>query len=169
MADNTSQQPDAVDKIVAQWQRERPDLNLQGMATIGRVKRCAALLQPKLEKVFKQFDLNFWEFDVLATLRRSGGDYCLSPTELFSTMMITSGTMTHRLKQLESRGLIERLPNPDDARSLLVKLTSDGFAKVEAAVTAHTRNEQQILAELSPEKLALLDDMLVELLAVLEE
>ncbi len=160
---------DAVDSIITQWQAQRPDLNLEGMATIGRVKRCAALLQPKLEKVFKEYDLNFWEFDVLATLRRSGGDCCLSPTELFSTMMITSGTMTHRMKQLESRGLVERLPNPQDARSMLVKLSAEGFAKVDAAVTAHTVNEQQILAALPAEKLAALDVALVDLLAVLEE
>ncbi|WP_261844390.1 MarR family winged helix-turn-helix transcriptional regulator [Aliamphritea ceti] len=160
---------DAVDKIISQWQAQRPDLDLEGMATIGRVKRCAALLQPKLESVFKQFDLSFWEFDVLATLRRSGDDCCLSPTELFSTMMITSGTMTHRMKQLESRGLVERLPNPQDARSMLVKLTAEGFSKVDAAVTAHTINEKQILAGLPAEKLAALDIALVELLKVLEE
>lgn len=160
---------DAVDKIISQWQAQRPDLDLEGMATIGRVKRCAALLQPKLESVFKQFDLSFWEFDVLATLRRSGDDCCLSPTELFSTMMITSGTMTHRMKQLESRGLVERLPNPQDARSMLVKLTPEGFSKVDAAVTAHTINEKQILAGLPAEKLAALDIALVELLKVLEE
>ena len=159
---------DAVDKIISQWEAQRPDLDLEGMATIGRVKRCAALLQPKLESVFKQFDLSFWEFDVLATLRRSGDDCCLSPTALFSTMMVTSGTMTHRMKQLESRGLVERLPNPQDARSMLVKLTDEGLAKVDAAVTAHTLNEKQILTGLSAEKRVALDEALVSLLAVLE-
>lgn len=163
-----SDSQDAVDRLIGQWQRERPDLDLSAMATIGRVKRCAALLQPKLEAVFKEYGLSFWEFDVLATLRRSGGDCCLSPTELFSTMMITSGTMTHRMKQLEARGLVSREANPQDARSMLVKLTAEGRELIDAAVTAHTQNEKQILAGLPESEREVLDRGLVALLRVLE-
>ena len=92
---------DAVDRILAQWQRERPDLDCSPMGPIGRLKRCAMLLEPQVEVAFTRHELVRWEFDMLATLRRAGAPFILSPTQLFSTLMITSGTMTHRLKALE--------------------------------------------------------------------
>ena len=109
-------QTDAVDAILDQWARERPDLDTSPMGPIGRIKRCAALLQQRVESNLAQFDLSLWEFDMLATLRRSGAPYRLSPTELFSALMVTSGTMTHRLKTLETKGWIERVSNEQDAR-----------------------------------------------------
>jgi hypothetical protein len=84
---------------------ERPDLDCSPMGPIGRLKRCAMLLEPRIEAAFMRHDLVRWEFDMLATLRRAGEPFMLSPTQLFSTLMITSGTMTHRLKALEKRGL----------------------------------------------------------------
>ena len=102
---------DAVDRILAQWQRERPDLDCSPMGPIGRLKRCAMLLEPQVEVALRATIWCRWEFDMLATLRRAGPPFTLSPTQLFSTLMITSGTMTHRLKALEKRGFITRLPN----------------------------------------------------------
>ena len=162
------QRPDAVDAILEQWRLERPDLDVSPMGTIGRIKRCAALLQRKLDEVFATFGMTGWEFDVLATLRRSGAPYCLAPTTLFSALMITSGTMTHRLKGLETRGLVQRLPNRDDARSVLVQLTPDGLALIDRAVEAHVENERRILASIKPSDLVALDARLSQLLAVLE-
>ncbi|MQA21452.1 MarR family winged helix-turn-helix transcriptional regulator [Rugamonas rivuli] len=159
---------DAVDTIVAQWRQERPDLDVASMATIGRLKRCAALLQRRLDATFAEFGMGAWEFDVLATLRRSGAPYCLAPTALFSAMMITSGTMTHRLQRLEASALVERMPNPADARSLLVRLTPAGLELIERAVAAHVDNERTILSPLNPAELALLDSGLIKLLAALE-
>ncbi|MYN17324.1 MarR family transcriptional regulator [Rugamonas sp. FT107W] len=159
---------DAVDAIVAQWRRERPELDVAPMATIGRLKRCAALLQRRLDATFAEFEMGAWEFDVLATLRRSGAPYCLAPTALFSAMMITSGTMTHRLQRLEASALVERVPNPTDARSLLVRLTPAGLELIDRAVAAHVDNEHNILSPLSPAELALLDMGLIKLLAALE-
>ncbi|MCV2350539.1 MarR family winged helix-turn-helix transcriptional regulator [Paucibacter sp. Y2R2-4] len=159
---------DAVDKILGQWARERPDLDASPMGPIGRLRRCSALLQRRLEETFSQFELSAWEFDVLATLRRSGAPYCLAPTALFSTLMVTSGTMTHRMRGLETRALVQRLPNPDDARSVLVQLTAAGLALIDQAVEAHVLNERQILADLSSAELATLDRSLAILLARLE-
>ena len=128
---------DAVDAILAQWARERPDLDASPMGPIGRIKRCAALIEHRLDTNFAQFGLSLWEFDMLAALRRSGAPYRLSPTELFSTLMVTSGTMTHRLKRLEASGWIARVPNALDARSMLVELTESGFALIDRAVELH--------------------------------
>jgi DNA-binding MarR family transcriptional regulator len=159
---------DAVDAILAQWHRERPDLDVMPMGLVGRIKRCAVLLERRLGETFALFGLNNWEFDVLATLRRSGAPHRLAPTALFSTLMITSGTMTHRLKGLESRGLVERLANSEDARSVLVQLTPAGLELIERAVTAHVANEHRILASSKPADMALLDDRLSRLLTELE-
>jgi DNA-binding MarR family transcriptional regulator len=159
---------DAVDDIMLQWQTERPELVLDGMLTVGRLKRCAALMQNRLGTVFSSFDLCAWEFDVLATLRRSGTPYTLAPTVLFSKLMITSGTMTHRMKRLEARGFIRRVPNPDDSRSLLVQMTESGIALTDAAVTAHVDNMESMLEPISRSDQVELDRLLKQLLAILE-
>ncbi|WP_444861326.1 MarR family winged helix-turn-helix transcriptional regulator [Erwinia sp. INIA01] len=159
---------DAVDAILQQWLRERPDLDASPMGPIGRINRCAALLQQKLETAFARFDLSMWEFDMLAALRRSG-EPSLSPTELFSTLMVTSGTMTHRLKRLETRGFIERVPNAQDARSMLVKLTESGRELIDRAIEEHIENERQILSGLSSNALSDLDNSLSAFLRTLEE
>ena len=117
---------DAAARAVVQWKQELPELAAENMLLIGRLKRAAALIARELEKVYGEYGLTEGSFDVLATLRRSGAPYTLTPTELFSSLMVTSGTMTTRLKNLENQGLIDRLPNPDDARSMLVRLTDKG-------------------------------------------
>lgn len=159
---------DAIDDILAQWRSEIPELQAEPMALIGRLKRCAALLTPRLEQVFAQHGLSSGAFDVLATLRRSGHPYCLTPTELFSALMVASGTMTTRLKNLEAQGWIERLPNPQDARSLLVQLTPAGKVLIEKALFPHVANEKHILAALPPDVRTRLEADLKVLMQVLE-
>ncbi|WP_434638944.1 MarR family winged helix-turn-helix transcriptional regulator [Klebsiella sp. I138] len=163
-----SSQADAVDRILEQWKRERPDLDCSPMGPLGRLKRCAMLLEPRIETAFTRHDLVRWEFDMLATLRRAGAPFILSPTQLFSTLMITSGTMTHRLKALEKRGFITRLPDPDDARSLLVALTPEGRERIDEAVESHVENERQLLAGLSAEQRQQLDQALAVFMRLLE-
>ena len=153
-----SPQTDAVDRILEQWKRERPDLDCSPMGPIGRLKRCTMLL-----------DLVRWEFDMLATLRRAGDPFMLSPTQLFSTLMITSGTMTHRLKALEKRGLISRQPNPEDARSMLVALTPAGRELIDKAVESHVENERQLLSGLSATQRQQLDEALTVFMRLLEK
>ncbi len=160
--------PDAVDNIVAQWRREMPTLAAEHMALIGRIKRCAALIQPRLDAVFAEHGLSSAAFDVLATLRRSGPPYALTPTALFDSLMVTSGTMTVRLQKLQAQGLIRRLPNPDDARSMLVQLTERGRTLIEQALFPHVDNEARMLAALPADVQQRLNQDLSLLLRVLE-
>lgn len=160
--------PDAVDHIVAQWQREMPALASENMILFGRLKRCTALLQARLEAVFAEHGLNTASFDVLATLRRAGKPYSLTPTALFESLMVTSGTMTNRLQRLEEKGLIRRLPNPEDARSQLVQLTPQGKALIEQAAVPHVENEGTVLDQLPPRTRQQLEDGLKTLMRVLE-
>ena len=161
--------PDAVDRIVAQWQRELPELASENMLLFGRLKRCAVLWQPRIDAVFAEYGLGTGDFDVLATLRRNGAPYTLTPTALFASMMVTSGTMTSRLQKLESKGWIERLPNPDDARSMLVRLSGSGKELIERAVVPHVANEGRVLAQLPEGERQRLEEGLKILLQVLEQ
>ncbi|MGB7251119.1 MAG: MarR family transcriptional regulator [Phormidesmis sp.] len=160
---------DAVDKILAQWQRERPDLDVSPMGTIGRTTRLASYLKKAIGETFSTFELNPGEFDVLATLRRSGHPYQLSPTELFKSMMVSSGTMTHRIDRLEAAELVERVPDPSDRRGTPIRLTDKGFDLIEKAVTAHVENEHRILSALDASELESLTQLLRKLLVSLEK
>ncbi|NEK59926.1 MarR family transcriptional regulator [Geodermatophilus sabuli] len=160
--------PDAVDRLIAQWQRERPDLDLAAMATIGRLGRLAAHVGPAVEAVLARHGLSTGEFDVLAALRRAGAPHRQTPTELAGSLMLSPAAMTNRLDRLESAGLVTRDPNPASRRSLLVSLTDEGLRVVDAAVTEHVANEEALLAALSPTQRAQLDAILRRLLASFE-
>lgn len=159
---------DHIDFVIRQWQQERPDLNADPMALIGRLKRLSNHLQQGIENHHKAFGLAWGEFDVLATLLRSGKPYCLTPTLLFRSAMLSSGAMTNRLNNLEKRGLIERLPDPADRRSLLVKLTDDGYALISQAIGEHVDNEARLMAGLSAEEISQLNKLLKRWLASFE-
>jgi len=141
---------DAVARIIEQWERERPELDVSALEVIGRVSRLAALVQVKLDEVFAHFDLQDWEFDVLATLRRQGPPYELTPGDLDRALIRSSGTTTHRLKRLEARGFVSRRQDAEDGRVQWVCLTEDGRVVQEAAHAAHAANELEILAGLAP-------------------
>lgn len=159
---------DPVDKILAQWRRERPDLDVSPMDIIGRLTRLAKHLEQAIQETFSKFGLTVGEFDVLATLRRSGHPYQLSPTELFNTLMVSSGTMTHRIDRLEQSDLVHRIPDPSDRRGTQIKLTDKGFSIIEKAVEAHVVNEHRILGALEVSEREALTQLLRKLLGSFE-
>lgn len=156
---------DAVDRIIAAWRAVRPDLDLRPMATIGRLGRTTAFVRKQVEAELMRFDLAVPDFDVLATLRRAGPPYRVTPTGLYRSLMLTSGTMTSRLDSLEQRGFVKRMDDPGDRRGILVTLTPAGLERLEAAVTAHVANEARILSALTRTEQATLDTLLRKLLA----
>ncbi len=125
---------DLIDLLVSQWRSIRPELDPQPMRTSGRLLRVAKLLEQRTEAVLRPFGLSLWQFDVLATLRRNDCD--LSPGQLLSATMLTSGAMTHRLDRLETSELIERRPDPEDRRGVRVHLTKAGRELVDQAIVA---------------------------------
>jgi DNA-binding MarR family transcriptional regulator len=141
---------DRAAKAIEQWKRERPDLDVTPMAVLGRLNEAASLIaRERLAPLFARFGLQSGEFDVLATLRRSGTPYALTPTALYEATMVTSGAMTNRLDRLETSGLIMRGPHPSDRRGIVVRLTEKGLALIDEAVTAHVANEHEVLAGLT--------------------
>ncbi|CAK05774.1 MarR family winged helix-turn-helix transcriptional regulator [Rhizobium johnstonii] len=159
---------DHVDKILAQWRRERPDLDVEPMGILGRLKRLSTHLGREVEAVLMKQGLSSSAFDVLATLRRAGAPHRLSPGELLEMTMVSSGTMTNRIDQLEKAGYVERILNPEDRRSVLIALTEKGLATVETAVDAHVVNQHRLSKNLSAADKAELDRLLRKFLADFE-
>lgn len=142
---------DAVDRILGEWALARPDLDASPMGVIGRVGRLAGLLDAGLRPVFAERGLGDGEFDVLATLRRAGGECERTPGELAARTMVTSGAVSKRIDRLEARGLVRRAADDADGRVRRVRLTAEGRRLVDEAVEAHLANERRLLAALSPE------------------
>jgi DNA-binding MarR family transcriptional regulator len=146
-------EPDHVDEILEQWARERPDLDPSPMGMIGRLHRLADVLDAELRPVFARAGLGDGDFDVLATLRRAGAPYELSPGELGATTMVTSSAVTKRVDRLEQTGLVTRSVSPEDARARRVRLTDRGLMLIDELVPQHLANEHRLVAGLTqPER-----------------
>ncbi len=138
---------DHVDQLLAQWARQRPDLDCTPMGVVGGVACRAAIAGREASETLQACGLLGSDFDILATLRRAGEP--LTPTALYQSAMLSSGAMTARLDKLEQRGLIRREASPDARRSLLVCLTELGRELVDHAVEQHVANERRLLAPLT--------------------
>ncbi len=159
---------DLIDDLLKQWRRERPELDPSAMGIVGRILRLAGHLQRGAEEALKPFGLSLWQFDVLATLRRSGAPYLLSPTQLMRAVMLSSGAMTNRLDRLESAGLVKRQPDPSDRRGVLITLTPEGHRLVDRAIVARFDQAQRTVASLSPAERDSLENGLRSLLGSVE-
>ncbi|AYL36109.1 MarR family winged helix-turn-helix transcriptional regulator [Streptomyces fungicidicus] len=159
---------DPVDAIIEQWARVRPDLDTAGMEVFGRVFRLARAMGDRMEKAYARYGISRGEFDVLATLRRSGEPYTLSPRQLSATLMLTTGGMTGRLDKLERAGLLRRSPDPHDRRGLQVTLTAEGLRLIDEAVGAGLAAQSEALSALDGERAVLLAGLLRELLSATE-
>ena len=147
---------DEVDRIVAAWARERPDLDVTPLTVLSRVSRLARHLDLARRGAFARHGLETWEFDVLSALRRAGAPYRLSPGALLTQTLVTSGTMTNRIDRLAERGLVERGPSPDDRRGVLVALMPPGLARVDDALADLLTVERGLLQDLTePDRLRL--------------
>ena len=160
---------DKVDKIIEQWGRERPGLDVTSMGLIGRFLKITQHLSLEMAKTFSEHGLNSANFDVLATLRRSGPPYALSPNDLIVSTMVTSGTMTNRIDQLTKAGLVERIQNPNDRRSVVVSLTKKGFTVIDPMLEAHVATQNRLTSGLSQGESKKLNVLLRKFLMSLED
>lgn len=137
---------DQVARIQAAWRRERPDLDVTPIGTIGRLHRLALALTDELVAVYRKHGLSEGDFDVLAALRRSGEPFEASPSDLAGSTMVTSGGMSKRLDRLEGARLVTRRIGSGDARGRIVALTEQGRDLIDSAFADHVVNEQRLLA-----------------------
>lgn len=150
------------------WAKARPELDTWPIEIVARVGRLARYFDHGMEQVFSERELRRESWDALASLRRAGPPYRLSPTELYRGLMRTSGAITNRLHRLERAGLIRRVPDPADGRGMLVELTGQGRELVDAVAPEHVANERRMLAALTPAEQRTLAGLLRKLLLSFE-
>ncbi|WP_348628283.1 MarR family transcriptional regulator [Rhizobium sp. WW_1] len=161
---------DRAGRAAAQWRKELPDIDADVMATVGRLLEAARLIERgRLTPFAARFGLQKGEFDVIASLRRAGPPYELTPTDLYDALMLSSGAMTSRLDRLEQAGLIERRPAQSDRRSVRVRLTEKGLGLIEEILPLHIANEKEALGALTDEERSELDRLLVKLVGGLAD
>jgi DNA-binding MarR family transcriptional regulator len=157
---------DRADIAYQQWRRERPDLDPFPMAVLARLAEATfSIARDRINPLFARYGLQQGEFDVLATLRRAGLPYELTPTRLYEAAMISSGGMTSRLDRMEINGWILRKPHPTDRRGTLVALTEKGLLLIDSMLAAHVANGAQVLSSLQPAEQEELHRLLAKLIA----
>lgn len=159
---------DSVDRVLADWARERPDLDFSPVGVVTRLARVRSYLDAAVAAVFRDFGLTAADFLVIVTLRRSGAPYRMPQARLMDALGLTSGTVSVRLDRLERRGIVTRAPDPASARGSMVQLTGAGVALFDQAAPVHLANEDRLLAALSGEERLVLNGLLRRLLASFE-
>jgi DNA-binding MarR family transcriptional regulator len=159
---------DHVARIMAEWHRERPDLDVSPQGIIGRLHRLADALTAELIAVYDRFGLSEGEFDVLATLRRAGPPFERTPGDLSASTMVTSGAVTKRIDRLEQRGLVTRRVSDADGRGRVIALTPEGRELIDEVMTAHMTNEHRLLAAIDADERAVLERVLTRWLSAFE-
>lgn len=142
---------DAIDKVIDQWRRERPDIDIWPMSILGRIVRLSRVLEREYKKLFAEHGLEPFEFDVLTTLRRSGEPYELTASALIKSSLVTSGAITNRIDRMEAKGLVERVRGLDDRRSVRVRLTTHGREVLDGIFNLYTVSGERMLQSLDPE------------------
>ncbi|NLT55969.1 MAG: MarR family transcriptional regulator [Actinomycetales bacterium] len=137
---------DEVDRIVAAWRRERPDLDVAPLEVLSRITRLARHVDRDRSTVFARHGLEPWEFDTLTSLRLAGPPHQLSASQLISRATVPSGTMTDRIDRLVERELAQRLPDPTDGSGIVVRLTPSGRELVDVTLTELLERERRLLS-----------------------
>jgi DNA-binding MarR family transcriptional regulator len=156
---------DAVDRMVAQWGVTAPDMDASVLHVIGRLLLSAELVQRKIKDALRPLGLTYADFDVLNTLRRRGDENGTNAGVLTAATLITSGAMTARLDRLVGAGFVERVPDPDDGRSVLVRLTDAGDEIAARALDNVLTADEEFLAPLSANQRTVLARELKRLLS----
>jgi DNA-binding MarR family transcriptional regulator len=159
---------DHVDRIVEQWARQRPDVDVAANALLARLLRATRFLEFTMSEVFARFEIGRAEFDVLASLRRAGPPFALSPSRLSEGLLLSTAAMTNRVDRLERLGNVRRRPDDRDRRIILVELTERGRELIDEVFPALVDEQERFLGSLSPKDRRMLDSLLRSLLLELE-
>lgn len=160
---------DTIDELQNDWSEQRPDLDPEPMGVVLRIQALAKILGDQAAARLQQYDLQWWQYDVLSALRRQGEPYSLAATELADITMLTSGAMTNRIDRLEEEGLVQRRNDPEDRRKVLVQLSPRGLKLIESAAEARFEAAMDALEGLSPPQREALSDLLRLVLTAQED
>lgn len=139
---------DAVDAIISQWVKERPDAedDLWPVQLLGRIQRLDVMVDKTVKATAAGHGLDTGEFDVLTTLQRSGPPYALTAGTFLKASMVSSGTITNRIDKMEAKGLVERVRDGEDRRTVKIRLTERGHEVTRAVFSDHLANYARLLA-----------------------
>ena len=155
---------DVIDELQEGWGRQRPDLDSDAMGVVLRIQALEKVLGDQAADRLRDFGLHWWQYDVLATLRRQGEPFRMTASDLAEASRLTSGAMTNRIDRLERSGLVRRDPDPADGRRVLVQLTAQGRRLVEKAMAARFEIAAAALSCLRPQQRRQLSDLLRRML-----
>ncbi|QBD75385.1 MarR family transcriptional regulator [Ktedonosporobacter rubrisoli] len=159
---------DHTDWLLAGWKQQRPDLDFSPIAIMTRLERLQSHLQAEVGATFERFGLTAPSFSVIATLRRAGPPYQRTQRALMDALQLTSGTISVRIDRLEKNGIVARLPDPNDQRGVLVRLSEKGLRLFDQIAPLHLANEERLLAALNQEQREQLATLLRTLLLSFE-
>ena len=151
---------DIIDELQNDWSVQRPDLNIEPMGVVLRIKALAKIFGDQTALRLQEFDLQWWQYDALSTLRRQGKPFIMAATELADANMLTSGAMTNRIDRLEEDKLVRRIKDANDGRRVLVQLTINGLKLIESATKARFATATDVLEGLNTRQRDSLNDLL---------
>jgi len=149
-----------IDEVQNDWSAQRPDLNIEPMGVVLRIQALAKIFGDQTATRLQDFDLQWWQYDALSTLRRQGRPFIMAATELADANMLTSGAMTNRIDRLEEDKLVRRIKDDNDGRRVLVQLTNNGLKLIEAATKARFETATNALESLNTRQRDSLSDLL---------
>ncbi len=159
---------DIIDILVQEWKKERPELDTSAMLVVGRILKLGKILEKKASTAILNNDIVYTDLDVLATLRRSGKPYELTPKQLMRSVLITSGAMTALLKRLEKLKLIYRAPSQKDGRIISAGLTKKGKIVIDKAIEIRFREAKNTVSIFNESETEMLSSLLKKLLKSVE-
>lgn len=154
---------DVVGQLLRDWKRERPDLDASAMSVVGRILHLGNVFEAAENAALRELKISYSDLDVLATLRRSGVPFQLTPTQLRRSVLLTSGAMTACLNRLEKAGLVRRVLDDSDRRSLAAALTARGVSLIDKAIAARFARAGEAVANLRRSERVLLAALLQKL------
>ena len=156
--------PDAIDAILEVWARELPELDLDTEGIVERIQSLERYVDRAMRETLDDFELTHGEYKLAMHLRYGGPPYTGKPGKLAKHLGLSTGAMTNRLDNMEKRGLIRRLDDPDDRRGVIVELTDAGRELWDRAVDAQAEKESIIASALDERERRQLNDLLRRLM-----
>ncbi len=159
---------DLIDRIMDQWARVAPSLDVSPLAVVSRIIVLAEHLDRRSDQALADDGVSLWQLDILAALRRAGPPFALTPTQLLDSVILSSGAMTNRIDRLEEKGLVTRKPDPNDRRGRLITLTARGCKVADEATLTRLNHARGLLSIFSKSEARELASLLRRLLIAVE-
>ena len=163
----TIKREDHVDRFLEEIRDRLPALDLRVEGIVDRINGIQRRVRRMLDETLTEFGLTAGEWHVLGKLSRAP-DLRRSAGELAANVELSSAAMTNRLDRLEKAGLVRRVPDLNDRRSVQVELTAKGKKLYESAVGAQAAKEAIVAAALDPRQQDQLNDLLRRLMLEFE-